>query len=103
MLDLAVFRNPRFSAASGAITLAFFALFGTIFALTQFLQEVLGREPLSAGLWVTPVAVGMMAGAGSSARLVQRLGSKIVVAAGLGAIAAGLALITLVGTDAGFG
>ena len=38
MLDLALFRNPRFSASSAAISLAFFALFGMIFFLTQYLQ-----------------------------------------------------------------
>ena len=40
MLDVRLFRNRRFSAASGAIALAFFALFGTIFFLTQYLQMV---------------------------------------------------------------
>ena len=42
MLDIALFRNPRFSASSAAISLAFFALFGMIFFLTQYLQEVRG-------------------------------------------------------------
>ena len=102
MLDLTVFRNPRFSAASGAITLAFFALFGTIFALTQYLQGVLGHDALTAGLWVAPVAAGMMAGAGSSAALVARLGTKVVVAAGLAVIAAGMALVTLADVTSGF-
>ena len=103
MLDLSVFRNARFSASSGAITLAFFALFGTIFALTQYLQGVLGHEPLEAGLWVTPVAAGMMVGAGTSTRLADRFGAKLVVAAGLGAIAAGLLLVTGADVTASFG
>ena len=42
MLDMRFFENPRFSAASGAITLVFLSLFGTIFLLTQYLQSVLG-------------------------------------------------------------
>ena len=90
MLDLRFFRNPRFSASSGAITLAFFALFGTIFLLTQYLQGVLGLDALTAGLWVAPIAVGLMAGAGSSAKLAARFGTKVVVAAGLGVVAVGL-------------
>jgi hypothetical protein len=49
MLDLRLFRNPSFSGASAAITLTFFALFGTIFLLTQFLQAVLGYSALEAG------------------------------------------------------
>jgi EmrB/QacA subfamily drug resistance transporter len=51
MLQLALFRNPRFSAAS---TLAFFAVFGALFVLTQHLQFVLGYTPLQAGLRVMP-------------------------------------------------
>src|SRR4051794_21183097 len=97
MLDLHIFRNARFSASSLSITLAFFSLFGVIFALTQYLQGVLGHDALTAGLWVVPVAVGMMLGAGSSAKLVERLGTKRVVAAGMGTIALGLLLITQAG------
>ena len=42
-----LFRNPRFSASSAAISLAFFALFGVIFFLTQYLQD--GARLLGAG------------------------------------------------------
>src|SRR3954447_25472416 len=37
MLEIALFRNPRFTASSASISLAFFALFGLIFFLTQYL------------------------------------------------------------------
>src|SRR5688500_6293243 len=42
MLDVHFFANPRFSAASTAVTLVFFALFGSTFLQTQYLQFVLG-------------------------------------------------------------
>ena len=42
MLDLRLFQNPRFAVSSGGITLVFFAMFGTFFLLTQYLQGVLG-------------------------------------------------------------
>ena len=42
MLDFNFFRNPRFSAASAAITLTFFAMFGSLFLFSQYLQFVLG-------------------------------------------------------------
>src|SRR3954469_16024963 len=56
MLDMKLFRNPRFSASSASISLAFFALFGMIFFLTQYLQGVLGYTAFEAGLWTMPVA-----------------------------------------------
>ena len=42
MLDVRLFRNMRFSAASGAVTVAFFTLFGFIFLITQYFQFVRG-------------------------------------------------------------
>lgn len=83
MLNIGFFRNPRFSAGAGAISIGFFALFGMVFGMTQYLQFVQGFTPLEAGLRMLPVAVGMAMGAGLSHRFVGRLGSKRVVAAGL--------------------
>lgn len=75
MLRLSFFENPRFSAASGAIALVFFAMFGTVFLLTQYLQLVLGCTPLEAGVRVMPVAT-MIIAAPLSARINERFGTK---------------------------
>src|SRR3954454_21682551 len=103
MLDLRLLRNPRFSAASAAITLAFFAMFGTVFFLPQYLQSVLGFSALEAGVRVLPVAAGLVIGGPSSARLAERVGTKVVVALGMGLIAAALALMTGYQVDTGYG
>ncbi|HEV7686989.1 MAG TPA: MFS transporter [Acidimicrobiia bacterium] len=91
MLDVRIFANPRFSAASGAITLTFFALFGSTFLLTQYFQFVLGYSPLKAGMLTAPVAVGIMACAPLAPRLVDRFGTKRVVTGGLLIVASALA------------
>ncbi len=83
MLDMRFFKNPRFTAASVAISLTFFALYGTIFLLTQYLQSVHGYTPLQAGAIVVPLSIAMMAMAASSSFLVQRWGNKRVVGVGL--------------------
>jgi EmrB/QacA subfamily drug resistance transporter len=103
MLDVRLFRNPRFSAASGAITLAFFAMFGTVFFLTQYLQSVLGYSALEAGIRVLPIAAGLVLGGPSSARLAERVGTKVVVALGMTLIAAALALMTGYQVDSDYG
>ncbi|HEX2563833.1 MAG TPA: MFS transporter [Acidimicrobiales bacterium] len=90
MLDVSFFRNPRFSAASGAIMLTFFAMFGSLFLLTQFLQSILGYTPLEAGIRLLPMAGVMLVISPLSAKLVERIGSKIVVATGLSVGAVGL-------------
>ena len=60
MLDMHFFENPRFSAASGAITLVFLALFGTLFLITQYLQSVLGYSTVKAGAVLLPQAATIM-------------------------------------------
>jgi EmrB/QacA subfamily drug resistance transporter len=102
MLRLSFFENPRFSAASAAITLVFFAMFGTIFLLTQYLQFVLGFTPLEAGIRVMPVATLIVA-APLSARFNERFGTKIVVSIGLVIVAGALAVLATIGVETGYG
>jgi len=103
MLDVRLFRNRRFSAASGSITLAFFALFGTMFFLTQYLQLVLGYGAFESGVRLMPVAAGLIVGGPLSAKLAERVGTKRVVAAGLMFVGAGLALLSFAEVDSGYG
>jgi EmrB/QacA subfamily drug resistance transporter len=102
MLDLRFFRNRRFSAASATITLMFFALFGFVFLSTQYLQFVLGYTPLAAGLRTLPFAAAMMVVAPFSAKLVERLGTKRVVVAGLVIFATGLVVASTTTVASGY-
>ncbi len=95
MLNLAFFSNLRFSAGAGAIAVGFFALFGMIFGMTQYLQFVQNYTPLEAGLRMVPVALGVAVGAGMSDRLVGRLGTNRVVAMGLVVVTGVLVSISL--------
>ena len=92
LLDVNLFRNMRFTAASFAITLGFFALFGFIFLVTQYLQLVKGYSALQAGVRTLPFAIAMVVAAVSSPKVVQRIGTKLVVAAGLALMAGGFAI-----------
>jgi EmrB/QacA subfamily drug resistance transporter len=95
MLDLHFFQNPRFSAASATITLTFFALYGSTFLLTQYFQFVLLYSPFKAGMLTAPVAIGIMATAPQAPKLVERIGTKLVVVIGLGIVASGLFLYSV--------
>jgi EmrB/QacA subfamily drug resistance transporter len=103
MLDVRLFRDRRFSASAASITMVFFALFGTIFFLTQYLQSVLGYGPITAGAAFIPVSVGMVVASQVSARLTVRVGPRPIVAGGLALVAAGLALLSLAQADSGYG
>jgi EmrB/QacA subfamily drug resistance transporter len=103
MLQLRLFRDRRFSAASAAIALAFLALFGALFFLTQYLQLVLGYTALQAGARTVPVAAGLIAGAALSGPVTLRFGTKLAVAVGMLLAAGGLAVLTRVTTGSGYG
>jgi EmrB/QacA subfamily drug resistance transporter len=90
MLDMRLFQNARFSAASLSIGCVFFAMFGSIFLLTQYFQFILGYTPLQAGVRLLPFAAVMMVIAPSSAKFVERFGTKLVVASGLLCVAISL-------------
>lgn len=83
MLDVRLFRNPRFTAASAAIALAFFGLFGFIFLITQYFQAVRGYNPLHAGVATLPFAI--VTGGLSPVAIIamKRAGTKLVVTAGM--------------------
>ena len=83
MLDLTLFRDRRFSAASGAVTITFFALFGFIFLVTQYFQFVRGFGTLSTGARILPVALSIAVASVAGAALAPRIGTKIVVTSGL--------------------
>ena len=87
MLDLRLFRNPRFSAASLAVTALYFCLFGVIFFQTQHLQFVLGYDPLGAGLRSVPFAAVLLVVANTTPRLVQWVGTRAVITTGLTVVA----------------
>ena len=55
MVDLRIFKNARFSAASFSVTMIFLALFGWLFLFTQQMQFVLGYDTLQAGVRGLPV------------------------------------------------
>jgi EmrB/QacA subfamily drug resistance transporter len=83
MLDIALFRNPRFTAASCAVTIAFFALFGFTFLMIQYFQFFDGYGPLSTGVHLLPFAFSIGVASVIGVRLAVRFGTKLVVSVGL--------------------
>jgi EmrB/QacA subfamily drug resistance transporter len=102
MLEVRFFRNPRFGAASIAVTLVFFAMFGASYFLTQYLQYVLGYSPMAAGAALVPLALAMMIAAPRSARITRRFGTKLAVSGGMVVIALALLLLAFVKVDSSY-
>jgi EmrB/QacA subfamily drug resistance transporter len=83
MLDVSLFRNPRFTAASLAVAISFFALSGFIFLVTQYTQFIKGWGPLSTGVHLLPVATSVAISSILGTKLAVKIGTKLVVASGL--------------------
>ncbi|MEY2472480.1 MAG: hypothetical protein QOK28_1809 [Actinomycetota bacterium] len=91
MLDMAYFRNPAFTTASGGMVLMFLSMFGVMFLITQYFQLILGYSPFSAALRFLPMAPIMMIVAPQTPRIVARFGSNRTVAGGMTLVACGFA------------
>ncbi|MBV9049476.1 MAG: MFS transporter [Solirubrobacterales bacterium] len=102
MLDLSLFANPRFTAASASVAISFFALSGFIFLVTQYFQFLKGYGPLSTGVRLLPVASCVAIFSILGARLAVRLGTKLVVATGLFSMAAFYLWVTVTTTGTGY-
>jgi EmrB/QacA subfamily drug resistance transporter len=103
MLDLSLFGNPRFAAASASVAISFFALSGFIFLVTQYFQFLKGYGPLSTGVRLLPVAMFVALSSILGTKLAVRVGTKLVVAAGLFSMATFYVWVTTTSATTGYG
>ncbi|MEV8535948.1 MFS transporter [Streptomyces sp. NPDC051211] len=99
MISPALFRGRGFGAGIVLNTIAAFAMMGSAYFSTQYLQSVLGMGTLEAALWSLAPSLAVGAAAPLAATLGRRLGKGPVIAGGFVTGAAGFALFGLVGTD----
>src|SRR5215472_6390096 len=102
MIDVHLFKNPRFTAASASVAVAFFALLGFIFLMTQYFQVIRGYSPLGTGVRLLPVAVSVGVASVLGTRLAVRVGNKLIVGGGMALFCAALAWISFVATDTSY-
>ncbi|OOK83291.1 major Facilitator Superfamily protein [Mycobacterium kansasii] len=88
MVDVSVFADRRFSGGSLAVTAGFLTLFGFIFVITQYFQFIKEYRAFETGVRLLPVALSIALASILGPRLVERIGTTAVVAAGLGVFAA---------------
>jgi MFS transporter, DHA2 family, multidrug resistance protein len=101
MIDLGLFRIPKFNAALATNFLAIFVAVGYFLFVAQYLQLIVGLSPLEAGLWSLPSALGFVVGSQFAPRVLHGLRPAYVIAGGLALAAAGLYLLTQVGVSDG--
>jgi MFS family permease len=102
MLDPRVFVHRNLAAGSLSIFVLFFALFGFIFMVLQYLQLIRGDSGLISAVSMLPMAATMMPAARLAPALVTRLGARIVCAAGLTLVAGALIVLAQLTSTSGY-
>jgi EmrB/QacA subfamily drug resistance transporter len=102
LIDLRIFGQRAFSASAAAVTVIFFALFGSLFVLTQYLQLVHGYSPLSAGVRALPFAVAMGAVSPASPIIANRFGARLIIPAGMALMGLGLLDLSTAGVHTSY-
>lgn len=83
LLPLRLFQSVSLSAATVLVTLSFFALFGALFFLTLYLQQVHGLTPVRAGVELLPLTSVFILSSPLAGWLTSRLGPRPILAAGM--------------------
>ncbi|GAA2843800.1 MFS transporter [Crossiella cryophila] len=97
MIDLRLFASRAFTTATLTLVLGIFVLWGTNYAVAQYLQLVAGLTPLTAGLWTAPSAIGVIVGSLGATRLARRLPPVWIIGGGLLLSATGFGVLATIG------
>jgi EmrB/QacA subfamily drug resistance transporter len=95
MLDLSLFEDRLFSAASAAAFLNGLSRFALMFLFVFYFQGPQGQSPIMAGLELAPMAIGMLVASPLAGAYADRRGSRGLAALGMLVSAAGLAGMTM--------
>jgi hypothetical protein len=96
------FQRNVVTAGSLSIFVQFFALFGFIFIVLQYLQLIRGDSALVSAVSMLPMAAAMLLTSQLAAALVSRLGTRTACAAGLALIAAALVVLAQLTAASGY-
>jgi EmrB/QacA subfamily drug resistance transporter len=99
LLPLRLFRSASLSAGVALVVLLMFALFGAMFFMTFYLENVHGLDPVGAGVRLLPMTAMLIVGAPLAGAAITRVGPRIPIVAGM--TLAAVALFGLSGLGAG--
>jgi EmrB/QacA subfamily drug resistance transporter len=102
LVRLGIFRTRSLTAANLVLLVIAGGLFALFFFASLYVQEILGYDPLQAGLAFLPVSLMIGVGAGISQQMVRRVGVRPMAIAGMTIAAAGLFLLSGVPADGSY-
>lgn len=102
LLPMRLFTNRSLSIGTAVVVINFFALFGALFFMTLYLQNVHGFSPFGAGVRTLPLSLALMVSAPLSGLITERFGPRPAMVAGLGGVATAMFLLTSLRVDSGY-
>jgi MFS family permease len=99
MLDLGLFRDRMFAAAAGAAFLNGLSRFALLFVFVFYFQGAQGDDPITAGVKVAPMAIGMLVASPLAGLLADRNGSRALAAVAMLVSAAAMGAMTTLEVD----
>jgi MFS family permease len=102
MLDLSLFADRGFAAATGAAFLNGLSRFALTFVFVLYFQGALGDDPILAGLKLAPLALGMLIASPLAGAYADRHGARSLAALGMVVVAVSLAGMTMLGTGSSY-
>jgi len=102
VLPLSLLRNRLVVAACSVNFLSLFGLYGALFLLTVYLQEINGLTATQTGVRLIALTAAIMVAGFAASLLAARLGARWLVVAGSLSTSAGLLLLSQLKVDSGF-
>jgi predicted MFS family arabinose efflux permease len=102
LLPLGLFKSVSLSAATGLIVLGFFAMFGTIFFITLYLQQVHGMSPVDAGVRMLPMTAMFIFASPIAGALTARYGPRPPLVLGMVLTSVAMFGLSRIGVDADY-
>jgi Na+/melibiose symporter-like transporter len=102
MLDLTIFENRLFAAATGAAFINGLSRFALMFLFVFYFQGVKGQDPITAGIELAPMAIGMLIASPLAGIWADKRGSRAMAAAGMAVSAVALAGMTMLGVHTAY-
>jgi EmrB/QacA subfamily drug resistance transporter len=102
LLPMRLFANRSLTIGTTVMITNLFALFGTIFFMTLYLQNVQGFSPMATGVRTLPLSLMLMVTAPVSGIVTKKFGPRPAMVAGLAAVSGGLFSLTSLHTDSGY-
>jgi EmrB/QacA subfamily drug resistance transporter len=99
MLDLTIFENRLFSASAAAAFINGLSRFALLFLFVFYFQGPQGDDPITAGIKLAPMAIGMLVSSPIAGHIADRRGSRMLAALGMVISAGALAAMTTLQAD----